>query len=73
IPPGTYFVIAWHPRMKMRAREITIPAGGEVETGFEFDSAEVKIPLHDLQTSYRLETTLQPHHLVPPTVELQLR
>ncbi|MFQ5779563.1 MAG: carboxypeptidase-like regulatory domain-containing protein, partial [Nitrospiria bacterium] len=72
IPPGTYHVIAWHPHMKVQAEEVTIPAEGEAAVGYEFDSAEVHIPLHDLQTNYRLGTWLQPHHLVPPSVELQV-
>ncbi len=72
IPPGTYFVIAWHPRMDIEARRITIRPGGQVVTTFEFDAKEVKIPIHDLQTTYRLDTALQPHHLVPPSVELQI-
>ena len=71
LPAGVYDVIAWHPQMKIRAQEVTIPADGQVTLNFEFDAAEVNIPLHDLQTGYRLQTALQPHHLLPPTVELQ--
>ncbi|MFQ5780798.1 MAG: hypothetical protein ACE5HN_08460, partial [Nitrospiria bacterium] len=60
------------PHMKVQAEEVTIPAEGEAEASFEFDATEVHIPFHDLQMSYRLQTWLQPHHLVPPSVELQV-
>jgi hypothetical protein len=72
IPPGEYHVIAWHPHMKMRAGRIVVSPGGEVKLDFEFEASEVKIPLHDLQTEYRLENYLQPDRLVPPAVELQV-
>ncbi len=72
IPPGTYYLVAWHPHMKVQAREVTIPPEGRVTAGFTFDSAEVHIPLHDLQLSYRLGTWLEPRHLVPPKVKLQV-
>jgi hypothetical protein len=71
VPPGTYDVIAWHPHLKVQAQQLVVPPSGTVTSSFRFDSAEVDIPLHDLQTSYRLQTALQPHHLVPPSVELQ--
>jgi len=71
LPPGTYDVIAWHPHMQVKAQRITVPASGRVDLNFEFDSAEAKIPLHDLQTNYRLETALDLLHLKPPTIELQ--
>lgn len=71
LPPGEYDVIAWHPNMKMRAGSVTVPAQGEAALNFEFDASEVIIPLHDLQTEYRLENYLQPEQLVPPAVELQ--
>jgi len=71
VPPGEYDVIAWHPHMDVQAQPVTIQANGEVEMGFIFESKEVRIPLHDLQTSYRLQTWLQEDHLVPPTVKTQ--
>jgi hypothetical protein len=71
IPAGTYDVIAWHPHLKVLAHEVTIPENGQATLGFEFDTAEVDIPLHDLQTQYRLQPALQTRHLIPPTVELQ--
>ncbi|TAK07805.1 MAG: carboxypeptidase regulatory-like domain-containing protein [Candidatus Manganitrophaceae bacterium] len=70
LPPGEYDVIAWHPHMKVLAKPIRVEANGKVDLNFEFDSEEIKIPLHDLQMQYRLDTALQPHHLVPP-IELQ--
>ncbi|MFQ5543055.1 MAG: carboxypeptidase-like regulatory domain-containing protein [Nitrospiria bacterium] len=73
VPPGTYYVLAWHPHMKVQAQEVTITPKGKLEMSYTFDSSEVGIPLHDLQTNYRLGTWLEPHHLVPPTVELQVR
>ncbi|MFQ5598686.1 MAG: carboxypeptidase-like regulatory domain-containing protein [Nitrospiria bacterium] len=73
VPPGTYFVLAWHPHMKVQAREVTIPPNETVSIDYVFDSSEVHIPLHDLQTNYRLGTWLEPHHLVPPKIELQER
>ena len=72
IPPGTYHVIAWHPHLKIQAQEITVPLNGQVTLDFQFDSSEVEIPLHDLQTGYRLQTALQPRHLMIPSVELQV-
>jgi hypothetical protein len=71
VPPGVYDVVAWHPHLKIQAQQVVVPPSGEVDLDFRFDSAEVNIPLHDLQTSYRLQTALQPRHLVPPSVELQ--
>jgi hypothetical protein len=72
IPPGAYHVIAWHPHMGVRAEEITIPPHGRATLDFQFNSSEVEIPLHDLQTAYRLQTALQPHHLSIPSIELQV-
>jgi hypothetical protein len=72
IPPGTYYVIAWHPHMKVQAQEITLSPHGQASLNFELDASEVKIPLHDLQMEYRLQTALQPHHLIPPSIELQV-
>jgi hypothetical protein len=72
IPPGQYDVIAWHPHLKVQAQQVDVSENGRVTLDFEFDASEVDIPLHDLQTAYRLQTALQPFHLVPPTVELQV-
>jgi hypothetical protein len=71
VPPGVYDVVAWHPHLKIQAQQVVVPPSGEVGLDFRFDSTGVNVPLHDLQTSYRLQTALQPHHLVPPSVELQ--
>lgn len=73
LPPGVYDVIAWHPHMKVQAQQMTISENGKVDLNFEFDASEVEIPLHDLQTQFRLDTALQPRHLIPPAVELQVR
>ena len=73
LSPGMYDIIAWHTRMAIQAQRVTVPANGSVTTDFAFDASEVEVPLHDLQTGYRLETWLQPSHLVPPAVELQVR
>lgn len=72
LPPGEYDVIAWHPHMKVRVGSVMVPKEGKAALNFEFEASEVVIPLHDLQTEYRLENYLQPEHLVPPAVELQV-
>ena len=72
LPSGTYDVIAWHPYMKVQAQKITVPVNGRVALNFQFDASEVDVPLYNLQKDYRLETALQPHHLVSPSVELQV-
>jgi hypothetical protein len=71
LPPGTYDVVAWHPHMSVRAERITVTADEKVELNFEFDSSEVEIPLHDLQTAYRLQPALDLIPLKPPSIELQ--
>lgn len=71
LPPGKYDVIAWHPHMKVRAGRVNVEPNGKAELNFEFDAAEIDIPLHDLQKQFRLDTALQPRHLTPPSVELQ--
>ena len=71
IPPGAYDVIAWHPYMNVQARKVTVPAGGKADLSFEFDSTEVEIPLHALQTNYRLQPALDLIPLKPPSIELQ--
>jgi hypothetical protein len=72
LPPGTYDVIAWHPLMKIQAERITVASDQKVELNFEFNSSQVDIPLHALQTRYRLETALDLIQLKPPSVELQV-
>ncbi len=72
LPSGTYDVIAWHPHMKVRSKQVTVSANGDAELNFEFDSSEVDIPLHDLQTGYRLQPALDLIPLKPPSVELQI-
>ncbi len=71
IPPGTYHLIAWHPNMDVQVQTVTIKPNETLELGFSFDASEVNIPLHDLQTSYRLQTWLKDGHLVPPKVKKQ--
>jgi hypothetical protein len=72
LPPGTYDVVAWHPHMAIRSKRVTVPADGQADLSFEFDSAEVEIPFHDLQTGYRLQPALDLIPLKPPSVELQV-
>jgi hypothetical protein len=71
LPPGEYDIIAWHPLMKVRAGHISVTGGGTVTQNFQFDAAEVQIPLHDLEPHYRLQPALLPEHLVTRPVELQ--
>ena len=73
LPPGDYDVIAWHPHMKVQAQRVTVSPNGHAALDFRFHSSEVDIPLHDLQTAYRLETALYLRTLAPPSVELQTR
>lgn len=72
LPPGTYDVIAWHPHVQVRSKRVAVPADGHAELNFDFDSSEVDIPLHDLQTGYRLQPALDLIPLKPPSVELQI-
>jgi hypothetical protein len=71
LPAGTYDVVAWHPQMRVQTKQVTVAANGEADLRFEFDSSEVDIPLHDLQTGYRLQPALDLIPLKPPSVELQ--
>jgi len=71
LPPGEYDIIAWHHLMKVRAGHITVTAGGTATQNFQFDAAEVDIPLHDREPHYRLQPALLPEHLVKQPVELQ--
>ncbi len=37
VPPGTYKLIAWHPKFKREQKqEITVTAGGSATADFEF-------------------------------------
>ena len=71
LPPGTYDVIAWHPHLHVRSQQVTVGPNGRAELNFEFEASEAEIPLHDLQTNYRLQPALDLLHLKPPSVELQ--
>lgn len=71
LPPGEYDVIAWHPHMRIQAERVVIPPGGGARLDFEFSASEVDIPLHDLQTNYRLQTALDVSPIPVPTVEFQ--
>lgn len=72
LPPGTYDVIAWHPRMNVQAKRITVLPRAMGILNFEFDASGIEIPLYDLQKGYRLETWLGLRELVTPSVELQV-
>jgi hypothetical protein len=71
LPPGEYDVISWHAHMKVRAGHVTVAAGGAATLDFRFNADEVEIPLHDLQTGYRLQTALDARPLSAPALELQ--
>jgi hypothetical protein len=73
LPAGTYDVIAWHPQMKVRTQRVTVTPNGTADLNFEFNSSEAEIPLHALQTRYRLEPALDLIPLKPPSVELQVQ
>ncbi len=36
VPPGTYTVKAWHPRLGLQEAKVTVPAKGTAEASFEF-------------------------------------
>lgn len=36
VPPGTYTLKAWHPRLGLKSTEVTVSAGGAAESNFEF-------------------------------------
>jgi len=71
LPPGEYDVIAWHPHMAVQAHRAVVKAGAGARLDFRFDSSEVDIPLHDLQTNYRLQTALDVQPLPVASLELQ--
>lgn len=72
LPAGEYDIMAWHPRMKVQAQRVRVSADGTATVSFRFDASEVEIPLHDLQTEYRLETALRSRQVPLPSVELQM-
>jgi hypothetical protein len=73
LPPGTYDVVAWHPQMKLKAQRVTVEPNATAPLRFAFDASEVEVPLHALQTNYRLQPALDLIPLKPPSVELQTR
>lgn len=42
LPPGTYQVLVWHPRLKPIVKEVTVPPDGSVSLNFELDAGQVK-------------------------------
>lgn len=38
VPPGTYKLKAWHPSLGIQESEVIVPANGNVETNFNFQS-----------------------------------
>ncbi len=38
VPPGTYSLTAWHPRLGKRKATVTVPAGGVAKVEFDFGS-----------------------------------
>jgi hypothetical protein len=72
LPAGEYDVIAWHPQMAPMVRRVAVEAHATAPLEFAFDAAEAEVPLHALQTSYRLQPALDLIPLAPPSVELQV-
>jgi len=54
LPPGNYWVTAWHPHMKPLEKQITVTANGTVNLDFEFDSKQVKRPIYETQKQFRI-------------------
>jgi hypothetical protein len=71
IPPGEYDVIAWHPLMKPIVHHVTIEPNSTKADSFDFDSRDVIVPYHDLQTGYRFDTALVPSKVPKPTIMTQ--
>jgi len=71
IPPGEYDVIAWHPLMKPIVHHVTISSNESTPDSFDFDSKDVIVPYHDLQTGYRFDTALIPSIIPKSTVLIQ--
>jgi hypothetical protein len=61
LPPGTYKVIAWHPRLKPIEKTITISKNGVLSLNFEFDAGEVKRPHYESQEKFRIGPEALPH------------
>jgi hypothetical protein len=38
VPPGTYKLKAWHPSLGVQESEVTVPANGNIEANFNFQS-----------------------------------
>lgn len=38
VPPGTYTIKAWHPRLGVQKMKVTVPAKGKVQANFTFSS-----------------------------------
>jgi hypothetical protein len=38
VPPGTYKLKAWHPSLGIQESEVTVPANGNIEANFNFQS-----------------------------------
>lgn len=71
IPPGEYDVVAWHPLMKPMVHHVRIEANSTTPDSFDFDSKNVIVPYHDLQTGYRFDTALIPSIIPKPTIMTQ--
>lgn len=71
LPPGEYDVIAWHPHLPVQASKVSVPARGQAAVDFVFEAKDVKIPEHDLQYGYRLQTALDARPMPDPTIERQ--
>ncbi len=54
LPPGTYIVKAWHPHLKPVEEIVTVPENGAVQLDFEFDAGQVRRPLYETQTQFRI-------------------
>ena len=47
-------MVAWHPRLRVIEKKITVPPDGTVELNFEFDSADVQRPIYESQEKFRM-------------------
>ena len=45
IPPGTYRVRAWHPKLGLRDQTVTVTAGGSASVSFSLEPAPASAPL----------------------------
>lgn len=64
LPPGTYKLTAWHPHFKVVEKEITVPAKGAVSVDFEFDAADVKRALYEIQDERRISPATPHDHML---------